>query len=328
MIGKHMDDFTPAFALKNRHLQTLYSSFFRKSKNLDFEIEKFILSDEDFLEAYWLNKPKKNSKTPIVIILHGLQGSYSSPYINGIMHALKINSFSCVLMHFRSCSGKMNKKLRSYHSGETEDLREFVSSIKKRFVNNELFIIAYSLGGNVLLKYLGEEGGNSPFKAAASICAPLDLEICSDVISKGFARVYESHILRTLKKDLLIKYMNHDIKSIIDLKKEDIPKIKSIKEFDEIFTSKINNFKNAKNYYKLSSSKQYLKYIKTNTLLIHSLDDPFMLKDILPSSEELSSFIKLEVYKNGGHLGFISGSIIKPIYFLDLKLLKYFKSYL
>ena len=320
-----MKDFRPAYGLGNKHLQTLYSSFFRKNIDLDFEIEKFTLSDGDFLEAYWLNKAKKDSNTPIVIILHGLQGSYTSPYINGIMNELNKNSFSCVLMHFRSCSGKMNKKLRSYHSGETEDLREFVKSIKSRFPKNDLYIIAYSLGGNVLLKYLGEEGALSLFKAAVSICAPLDLELSSYSISKGFSKVYELNILRTLKRDLLLKYEEHDIQMRISLKKEDVKDIKTIREFDEVYTSKINHFKNASNYYSLSSSKQYLKHIKTNTLLIHSLDDPFMVKEMLPSKKELSDFVSLEVYNNGGHLGFISGSIINPIYWLDLKILEYFK---
>lgn len=323
-----MNNFKAAYGLKNRHLQTLYSSFFRKKKNLDFEIERFILSDKDFLEAYWLNKPSKNDNKPIVIIFHGLQGSYLSPYINGIMSSLENSSFSCVLMHFRSCSGKINNRLASYHSGQTSDAREFIRSIKKRFKSNDLFALGYSLGGNVLLKLLGEDGQETPFKAAISICAPLDLGICADSISKGFSKVYEYIILKTLKKDLLIKYEIYDVEKITKLKKEDVKKIKTIKEFDEKYTSKIFNFKTSKNYYNLSSSKQYLKYIKIDTLLIHSRNDPFMNKDVLPLKNDLSSCVSIKVHKDGGHIGFISGTIFKPIYYLDKRIISYFKTYI
>lgn len=321
-----MHNYKPPFALKNKHLQTLYSSFFRKKEILNFEIQRFILSDKDFLEAYWINKPKQNDKKPIVIIFHGLQGSFNSPYINGIMNALKKASFSCVLMHFRSCSGKMNEKLGSYHSGQTDDAREFIRSVKELHPNNDLFAIGYSLGGNVLLKLLGEDGAKSLLKAAVSVCAPLDLDITADAISKGFSHFYEYNILRTLKKDLLFKYEKHDVEKITFLKKKDVHKVKTIREFDEKYTSKIFGFGNSQNYYKLSSSKQYLRKIRIKTLLIHSLDDPFMHKDVLPSKNELAPCIKLEVYAHGGHIGFITGSIIKPIYFLDLKITDYFKS--
>lgn len=322
-----MNDYKAAFGLHNRHLQTLHSTFFRKREKLDFEIEKFILSDGDFLEAYWLNKPKKNDDKPIVIIFHGLQGSYLSPYINGIMSLLSKSSFSCVLVHFRSCSGVMNDKLGSYHSGQTEDAREFITSVKKRFTSNNLFAIGYSLGGNVLLKLLGEEGKSSPFKAAISVCAPLDLDICADAISEGFSQLYEYNILRTLKRDLLLKYEIYDIEKLIGLKKEDVSKIRTIREFDENYTSKVFGFETAQNYYKLCSSKPFLKNIQVDTLLIHSKDDPFIKKDILPSKTDLSSKVNLELYPHGGHIGFISGSIFKPIYWLDQKIINHFKNY-
>ncbi len=322
-----MNNYKPAFGLHNRHLQTIHSTFFRKKETLDFEIEKFILSDGDFLEAYWLNKPKKNDNKPIVIIFHGLQGSYLSPYINGIMSLFSKSSFSCVLMHFRSCSGVMNDKLSSYHSGKTDDAREFVSSVKKRFTSNNLFALGYSVGGNVLLKLLGEDGKSSPFKSAISICAPLDLRISVGAISQGFSRIYEYKILQSLKKDLLLKYEIYDIEKVIGLKKEDVSKIRNIREFDESYTSKVFGFETSQNYYKLCSSKPFLKSIQVDTLLIHSIDDPFMNKDILPSKTELSSKVNLELYPHGGHIGFISGSIFKPIYWLDQKIINHFKNY-
>lgn len=320
-----MYKFEPAFGLKNRHLQTIYSSFFRKNKHLDIEIETFKLSDGDFLEAYWLNKPMKDSTVPIVVIFHGLEGSFSSPYINGIMYSLSKSGFSCVLMHFRSCSGKLNLKAKSYHSGQTEDAKEFIYSLNKRFISNDLFAIGYSLGGNMLLKLLGECSDKIPLKKAISVCAPLDLSLCADIISQGFSSFYEKKFLKSLKKTLLLKYEQHDMKSLILFKKENVKHIKTIREFDEVYTSKLNGFINASSYYKQCSSKQFLKDIKIKTLLIHSLDDPFMTQEVLPTKEELSSFITLEVHKHGGHLGFISGSICNPIYWLDKRIISYFK---
>jgi predicted alpha/beta-fold hydrolase len=319
-----MHKFKPAFGLQNRHLQTIYSSFFRKNKNLDIEIETFTLSDGDFVEAYWLDKPLPNTTTPIVVIFHGLEGSYTSPYINGIMHTLQKAGMACVLMHFRSCSGKLNRKAKVYHSGQTEDAKEFIESLAQRFSSNGLFAIGYSLGGNMLLKLLGECGDNTPLKAAISVCAPLDLAICSDVISQGFSSFYEQKMLNNLKNTLLLKYEQHDMEKLLSLKKDDVKNIKTIREFDEVYTAKINGFGNASNYYKICSSKQFLKDIKIKTLLIHSKDDPFMTHEVLPTKEELSSSVTLEVHKNGGHLGFISGSIFKPIYWLDKRIISYF----
>lgn len=321
-----MNKFKPAFGLQNKHLQTIYSSFFRANKNLDIEIETFTLSDGDFVEAYWLDKPLPNSTKPIVVIFHGLEGSYSSPYINGIMDTLRKAGMACVLMHFRSCSGKLNRKATAYHSGQTLDGKEFIESIKERFSSNDLFAIGYSLGGNMLLKLLGECGKNTPLKGAISVCAPLDLAICADKISQGFSSFYEKKMLDNLKNTLLLKYEQHDMENLISLKKEDVQNIKTIREFDEVYTSRINGFGNASNYYKLCSSKQFLKDINIKTLLIHTLDDPFMTQEVLPAKEELNSFITLEVHKYGGHLGFISGSIFKPVYWLDEHIISYIKN--
>lgn len=242
------------------------------------------------------------------------------------MDTLQKNGIACVLMHFRSCSGKLNRKATAYHSGQTLDAKEFIESVHKRFPNNDLYTIGYSLGGNMLLKLLGECRENIPLKKAVSVCAPLDLSICADTISQGFSSFYEKKMLNNLKETLLLKYQYHDIEDLISLKKEDVQNIKTIREFDEVYTSKINGFKNASHYYEFCSSKQFLKDIKIETLLIHSKDDPFMTPAILPTKEELSSFVTLEVYENGGHLGFISGSFFKPVYWLENHIISYFKS--
>jgi len=321
------NSFNPPFLLKNKHIQTIYSSFFRKVPKHNFEVEKFILSDGDFIECYWYNKQTNNNNKPIVLLFHGLAGSYKSPYIQGTMCELDKNGYNSVVVHFRSCSGIMNDKAISYHSGKTDDALEYISNIKTKFPNSKLFGVGYSLGGNMLLKLLGETGEDSQFEAAISISAPLELATCSDSINKGFSRFYQKHLVDDLNILLEQKYDKHDMNSIINLKKEDVKKLSTFWEFDEAYTAKVHGFKSAKDYYEKSSSKQFLKHIKTNTLLIHSLDDPFMTPSIVPKKDEVSLHVELEIYPYGGHVGFIEGGIFKPIYWLEKRIVSYFNQF-
>jgi hypothetical protein len=149
--------FIPAYFLKNRHSQTCFPSWFRRQVEPKFEIEEFELDDGDFVECYWNSKPKIDEHKPIVILFHGLTGSFYSTYIQGIMNALEVAGFSSVLMHFRGCSGKPNRLPRSYHSGDTGDARAWIAYIAKNYPKNNLYAVGYSLGGNVLLKLLGED---------------------------------------------------------------------------------------------------------------------------------------------------------------------------
>lgn len=316
--------FKPAFGLSNKHIQTLYSSLFRKKISLNFKVECFKLPDGDFVDCYWLDKPSPKSDKPIVILFHGLAGSYESPYIQGAMKKLSQANFSSVVMHFRGCSGRANKLPRAYHSGETQDALNWIKYLKNSFPNSKLFSVGFSIGGNMLLKLLGEMGKESILDGAISISAPLKLNICADSIDKGFSKIYQKHLLKNLNISLKKKYEIHDMQKFISLKKEDIDKIKNFWEFDNLYTAPIHGFSSAKDYYKKSSSKQFLKDIKTKTLIIHSLDDPFMTPKILPTKNQISSYIELEITKYGGHVGFISGSFISPDYWLDNRIVKYF----
>ena len=312
--------------LNNRHIQTLYAPFFRKFPKTKFIIERFNLKDKDFVEAYWYKqKPKKNQ--PIVVLFHGLAGSYKSPYIQGAMQELENRGFASVLMHFRGCSGKDNLLPRSYHSGDTEDARAYITHLHKSYPKSKLHAIGYSIGGNMLLKLLGKDGLNTPLLSAISVSAPLDLDICANTIDRGFAKIYQAYLLKPLKEQLKRKFLQFDMKQFIDLKANNIDKIKTIREFDNLYTAPINSFKNANNYYKRCSAKQYLKDIKIPTLIIHALDDPFMTPDILPKKSEIFNSITLKVVPYGGHVGFIKGSIFKPEYTLDSIVSDFFTSF-
>jgi len=315
--------FKVTYPLNNRHIQTLYAPLFRKQeKKLLFKIEHFELDDKDFIECYWHNqKPKDNQ--PIVVLFHGLAGSFKSPYILGLMRALEKEGFASVLMHFRGCSGKPNLLPRSYHSGDTADARAWINYLKVKYKGNPLHAVGYSIGGNMLLKLLGEDGSTTPLKSAISVSAPMDLDITAKRINQGFSKRYQKHLLDPLKETLLQKYQQFDMQKLINQSQEDIKNIQTIEEFDEKYTAPINGFKSAQDYYKKCSAKQFLKDIKIPTVIIHALDDPFMTPKILPTKDELSKYVQLNISKHGGHVGFVNGTIFRPEYWLEERIVRY-----
>ncbi|NOQ31608.1 MAG: hydrolase [Helicobacteraceae bacterium] len=318
--------FKTSFALQNRHVQTLYSSLFRKERTLETTIEKFELSDGDFVECFWYNKPPTNSSTPIAILFHGLEGSYKSPYIQGVMLELQKEGIASVLMHFRGCSGVPNRFARAYHSGDTADALEWITYVKKSFKNSKLFGVGYSLGANMLLKLLGELKENSLLSGAVSVSAPLQLDLSANKMNSGFSKFYQYHLLRSLRRSLKAKYNDHDMSTLIKLQRSKVKELSSFWEFDDVYTAKIHGFSSASEYYEKSSAKQFLKDIRTPTLIIHALDDPFMTPAILPKSSELSKSVTMQVSANGGHVGFIGGSFLKPEFWLEKRVVSFVKS--
>jgi predicted alpha/beta-fold hydrolase len=318
--------FTPAFGLKSSHFQTIYSSLFRKLPNLSFEIEKFTLRDGDFLECYWHKTANHITNTSIVILFHGLAGSYKSPYIQGAMQALCAAGFSTVLMHFRSCSGVDNLLPCSYHSGETNDANEYITNITTRYPNAKIFAVGYSLGANMLLKLLGEKADKNYLSAAIAISPPMKLDVCTNRMNHGFSRYYQHRLVKDLNKALDKKYDKHDMQKLLGLSRKKIKSLKTFWEFDEAYTAPIHGFASAQEYYTQCSSKQFLKYIQTPTLIIHAKDDPFMTMEVLPTKEECSENISMELYENGGHVGFISGSFFRPEYWLEKRVVDYLLS--
>jgi predicted alpha/beta-fold hydrolase len=315
--------FQPSFLLKNRHIQTLYASFFRKEIPLNYHIEEFTLSDGDFLDIYYTKELLPQDTQAIAVIFHGLAGSYKSPYVQGLSWELQKHGIAPVVMHYRSTSGRDNRFPQTYHSGKTDDALEFLHNIKKHYPDKKLFCVGYSLGANMLLKLLGELKEKSFIDAAAAVSAPMDLALCADVMNRGFARIYQEHLLKELRSSLEKKYEKHDMQKLIGIKKEDIKKLKSFWEFDEVYTAKINGFASAKDYYEKCSAKNFVDKIATPTLLLHAKDDPFMSPAVIPTQEEVSSSVEREVYEHGGHVGFISGKLTQPLYWLDKRITEY-----
>jgi predicted alpha/beta-fold hydrolase len=303
--------------LKNRHIQTLYAPLFRKQPTQKVKEERFQLNDGDFIDCFW-HEEQPCDHRPIVTLFHGLAGSFDSPYIQGVMRALKKRGFSSVLMHFRGCSGEPNLLPRAYHSGDTADAIAWIDYLNVKYPNNPLHAVGYSIGGNMLLKLLGEEQEKTPLTSAISVSAPMDLAITAKAINRGFSKLYQQHLLKPLKASLLEKFERFEMEPLLKIDKEEVKAIKTIEEFDELYTAPINGFKSAKDYYIQCSSKQFLKDIAIPTLIIHALDDPFMTKEILPSKEDkVSKTVTFKISKQGGHVGFVGGSCFKPDYWLE-----------
>jgi predicted alpha/beta-fold hydrolase len=316
-----MAHFKPAWWLNNKHLQTLFSALLPQKLNLNLVREILEMPDGDSLVIDWTSNKQEN--LPLIVVLHGLEGSSESYYIKRIMNAAQKNNFRAVCMHFRGCP-KFNKKiktLKTYHAGQTDDLQFFLNFlIKKIKISQPIFAVGFSLGANVLLKLLGECKEEIFIKSAVAVSVPFDLSLSADRMNIGFSKIYQWWLLRSLKQKLKLNNIFKDL----EISELELKKIKNFWQFDDKVTARLNGFTNVHDYYKKSSSKQYLKFIKTSTLIIHSFDDPFLFPQGIPDVNDVSASVKLQITSAGGHVGFVSGNIpFFPKFWLEQRIIQY-----
>lgn len=316
------ESFKPAWWLSNKHLQTLWPTLCRRPiHDIVITRERFELADGDFVDLDWSG----NGHGPIVIMLHGLEGSIDSPYAKGMLHAISKQGWRGVLMHFRCCSGERNRLPRTYHSGETGDINAVVTALSQREPGVHMAASGFSLGGNVLLKWLGESGQSNVLKAAIAISVPFELHKSVNRINKGFSKLYQWHLLRSLYSKMQWKFREQTAPVTIP----PLSELHTIRDFDEAVTAPLHGFTNAEEYYTKSSCRQYLRNIHVPTLVLQAKDDPFMTEDLLPRLEELSSKITLELTEKGGHVGFVGGPLPwQAEYWLEQRVPMFLKKYL
>lgn len=284
------------YFLKGKHFQTIIPALLRKSDKDIYTREEFKLSDDDFVDIDWIKSDKKK----LLIICHGLEGSSHAHYVTNLAQAAK-NDFDIAAFNFRSCSGRMNLKPRLYHSGDTGDLRDFLKTYASRY--EEVCAVGFSLGGNVILKYLGEEGENSLIDCGIACSSPVDLADSAVVLAKGFSLVYSHYLINPIIKKMQYHRQHHDLE-FLDWKR--LVKAKTFPEFDEIVTAKVYGFKDASDYWYQSSAKTYFQNIKKKAYLINAKNDPFLGPGCYPTEYENINFI----YPNeGGHVGFYEWGI-------------------
>lgn len=292
--------FKPAWWLPGPHLQTLWPKLARRLRNNEpINRERIELPDGDFVDLDWVG----GDRGPIVLILHGLEGSVESNYARGMLNSIARQGWRGAVMHFRGCSGELNRLSRMYHSGETQDLATVVNFLKAREPSTRMAAIGFSLGGNVLLKWLGETQEHNPLSAAIGVSVPFELHKSAYRVQRGFSRIYQWYLLRSLIKKLMSKLEQ----KTIPFEVPPISQLRTIPEFDDKVTAPLHGFTSANDYYSKSSCRQYLKAIRVPTLLLQSQDDPFMTYDIIPEEHELAASVTLEVSKRGGHVGFVGG---------------------
>ncbi|EKD72410.1 MAG: hypothetical protein ACD_45C00682G0002, partial [uncultured bacterium] len=209
-----------------------------------------------------------------------------------------------VLMHFRGCSGEANRYARSYHSGDTDDVAAVIAALQAREPTSLYAAVGFSLGGNVLLKWLGESGKQNPLKAAVAISVPFELHKSAERIQQGFSRVYQRYFLQKLRQKVHEKFKARS--APFELRSLD--QVQTIREFDDIVTAPLHGFANVDEYYTKSSCRQFLDKIHVPTLLVQAKDDPFMMEDALPKEYELSPYVTFDLTEKGGHVGFVTGS--------------------
>lgn len=320
-------DFKPAWWMRNPHLQTILPRIYRKNHTIKTIDEHFELPDGDFVELCWSQKPNPDNQKPLVILFHGLGGSVNSFYARGMLKAITDKGWIGVLMHFRGCGKEVNRHAQAYHSGSTGDATHFIQWIKQLYPDRPLSAIGFSLGGNMLAKYLGESGDNSLLDSAVVISAPLKLATCAVRMSRRFSRVYQKFLLDMLKLHLCKKLDYLQGKFPLNITKNDIKKIRTLREFDDIITGPLHGFQSADDYYTRCSGLQFLKGITTPTLIIHAADDPFMTHQVHPQPEDLSESILYELSSGGGHVGFLHGNHpMKPKFWLEHRAPEYIQS--
>jgi len=317
-------EFTPARWLKNRHAQTIYPALpwsWRSSPAL--RRQELELPDGDITAVDWLVEGDDLVGTsPLLVILHGLEGSAESSYARMLMEAaLNLGWRSCVL-HFRDCGDYRNRLPRRYHAGETNDLRHFLETLHKYPESAEnagpVIAVGYSLGGNVLLKYLGESMDETPLRAATAVCVPLNLHKCAEALKQGFSKLYQRYLLKRMKESVERKFDRHT--AAFDWNKA--MSARTFAEFDDWVTAPLHGFEGMQDYYDRCSSVNFLASIERPTLVINALDDPFMTPEVIPSEDMLSTHVTLEVAAAGGHVGFIDGGTPwNPTFYLPDRIL-------
>ena len=239
--------FHPAWWLPGPHLQTLWPVLTRKHYTTSLRSERLQTPDDDFLDLAWTD----GDEGPLVIILHGLEGSIDSHYAWSTVGAIKSYGWRAVLMHFRGCSGEPNRAVRGYHSGETTDLDFLVRTLRESEPDTPIAIVGYSLGGNVLLKWLGERGDTATVQAAVAISVPYELDKCAKRLEYGISRLYQRHLVRSMRDNAFKKFA-HRNDAPFDLAGVDA--LKTFREFDDFVTAPLHGFANVDDYYSHSSS--------------------------------------------------------------------------
>jgi len=300
----------------------MWGRFFRRTPPLETRVERWETDDGDFIDLVRLDAPPGR---PHLVILHGLEGTTRSHYARGLLLEAAQRGWAADLLLFRGCSGEPNRAPRFYHSGDTGDIDAVARRLFAMDAASPFLFVGVSLGGNVLLKWLGEcgESVDHHVAAAAAVSVPFDLARASRHIDRGFSRVYQRHFLQSLRKKALGKLEQYP--ELVS--RERIRSARTLYEFDDVVTAPVHGFADAGDYYARSSSIRFLSAIRVRTLLLSAIDDPFLPSDVLNDVRGVAASnhsIEIEFHASGGHVGFVSGhNPLRPFYYAEWRVTEF-----
>ena len=340
--------------LPGGHLQTVYAYALRQTMNFTYRHERWDTPDGDFIDLDWLDpsasapafaggsrsgfRPTGRVKgamdlpvglhsppesTSLVVLFHGLEGSSRSHYAVSLMNELKRRGLRGVVVHLRGCSGELNRLARAYHSGDSSEIDWILRRFRQREPNLRLYAVGVSIGGNMLLKWLGEQGENAlrVVDRAAAISVPVDLTIGAQRLDVGWSKlIYTSRFLGSMKPKVLAKIAVHGL----PIDGRAIRATSTFREIDDLYTAPAHGFRDAIDYWMCSSSKPWLGRIRVPTLMISACNDPFFPSDALPAAAEVSDCVALEFSQTGGHVGFVTGKFPGDLSWLPSRILRFF----
>ncbi len=318
---------------RNPHVQTMWGKFVRRQAvaPAHTRAERWETPDGDFVDLVRLDAPAlAGSTAPRLLVLHGLEGSARSHYVQGMFAEAARRGWAMDLLYHRTCGPELNRTRRFYHSGETSDLAFAVERLTHAHPDAPLAVCGVSLGGNVLLKFLGERGGDVPgrLRAAVAISVPYDLARGSRQIGRGFARVYERNFLRSLRTKVVAKRARFP-----DLATDaTLAGLRSLWDFDDVVTAPVHGFRDAADYYARSSAIGYLARVRVPTLLLSAVDDPFLPPAVLDEVRTIAATnpaLHVEFAPHGGHVGFVGGRVPwRPDYYAERRTFEFVRDVL
>jgi predicted alpha/beta-fold hydrolase len=269
----------------------------------------------------------QDSATPLLVIFHGLEGSVRSPYADHLMCSAKARGWHAVTMHFRGCSGRVNRTHRAYHSGDTADARYVFDWLQRQNPTKPVCTAGFSLGGNMLVKLLGETP-QTRIHAAVATSAPLALSPSSVRIDQGFSRIYRGHLLASLKRKVAAKLATGMLKDFLRIDAEQLHAMRSFRDFDNEVTARLHGFADVDDYYESCSGLRFLPMVRQPLLILHAADDPFTCPASFPTPDDYLDNVTYEQSRHGGHVGFISSRRGRPHYWLSGRILTYLEEQL
>jgi predicted alpha/beta-fold hydrolase len=298
-------------------LPTIFGKLVRRVPPAHARIERWPMPDGDDVSVALIDPP--TPRAPILTIFHGLEGTVRSTYAQGLMHQARRRGWGAAMLIWRTCDGRIPRTPRMYHSGETSDADAFMRLLAQRHPESPVLATGVSLGGNVLLKWLGERGAGIPqtLRAAAAVSTPFDLGAGAQHLERGFSRVYVRHFVRGLRRKAEAALAVHPG---MPVDRTRLAAAASFWEFDDAFTAPVHGFAGADDYYARASSLGFLPRVAVPALLFSAIDDPFLPAGVLGavrSHADANKALHPEFTPAGGHVGWVSGSPFAPYYYME-----------